>query len=191
VDPERAGRSKAEQLPIYSSSHSSICAAAIVRFGTWGLSVPALTLSTSATFCFANSFASISVRKVTVERADARFAGGTLFCSNETYQVSWNLTPMEMSRQGNEPSFLLPLATRNTSSCRTPLRHAAQDYFSHRDIFGLVMTSVSNVPKISIEAKPSLAEHEVGRNAHDFQKIILTFPDFDGGFQDLLGRLGI
>ena len=62
---------------------------------------------------------------------------------------------------------------------------------SHGDIFGLVMTSVSNVPKIFIEAKPSLAEHELGRNAHDFQKIILTFPDFDGGFQDLLGRLGI
>jgi hypothetical protein len=61
---------------------------------------------------------------------------------------------------------------------------------AYRDIFGLVMTSVSNVPKISIEAKPS-AEHELGRNAHDFQKIILTFPDFDGGFQDLLGRLGI
>jgi hypothetical protein len=53
------------------------------------------------------------------------------------------------------------------------------------------MTSVSNVPKITIEAKPSLAEHELGRNAHDFQKIVLTFPDFDGGFQSLLGRLGI
>jgi hypothetical protein len=59
---------------------------------------------------------------------------------------------------------------------------------AHRDLFGLVMTSLSNVPKISIEA---IAEHELGRNAHDFQKIILTFPDFDGGFQDLLGRLGI
>ena len=62
---------------------------------------------------------------------------------------------------------------------------------AHHDIFGLVMTSVSNVPKITIEAKPSLAEHELARNAHDFQKIMLTFPDFDGGFQDLLGRLGI
>jgi hypothetical protein len=62
---------------------------------------------------------------------------------------------------------------------------------AHRDIFGLVMTSVSNVPKITIEAKPSLAEHELGRNAHDFQTIMLTFPDFDGGFQSLLGRLGI
>ena len=42
---------------------------------------------------------------------------------------------------------------------------------SYGDIFGLVMTSVSNVHKISIETKPSLAEHELGRNALDFQKI--------------------
>jgi predicted acetyltransferase len=62
---------------------------------------------------------------------------------------------------------------------------------AHHDIFRLVMTSVSNVPKITIEAKPSLAEHELGRNAHDFQKIVLTFPDFDGGFQSLLSRLGV
>jgi hypothetical protein len=62
---------------------------------------------------------------------------------------------------------------------------------SHGDIFGLIMTSVSNVPNISVEAKPSLAEHELGLNAHVFQKILLTFPDFDGGFEDLLGRLGI
>jgi hypothetical protein len=61
---------------------------------------------------------------------------------------------------------------------------------SHGDIFGLVMTNVSNAPKISIEAKPSLA-HELGRNAHVFQEIILTFPDFDSGFGDLLGRLGL
>jgi hypothetical protein len=62
---------------------------------------------------------------------------------------------------------------------------------SYDDIFGLVMTSVSNGPNISVEAKPSLAEHQLGRNAHVFQKILLTFPDFDGGFEDLLGRLGI
>jgi hypothetical protein len=31
----------------------------------------------------------------------------------------------------------------------------------------------------------------LGLNAHVFQKILLTFPDFDGGFEDLLGRLGI
>jgi hypothetical protein len=59
------------------------------------------------------------------------------------------------------------------------------------DIFGLVMTSVSNASKISIEAKPSLAEHGLGRNAQVFQEILLTFPDFDSGFEDLLGRLGL
>jgi hypothetical protein len=62
---------------------------------------------------------------------------------------------------------------------------------SYGDIFGLVMTSVSNVPKISIETKPSLAKNELGRNALVLQKILLTFPDFDGGFEDLLGRLGM
>jgi hypothetical protein len=62
---------------------------------------------------------------------------------------------------------------------------------SYGDIFGLVMTSVSNVPKISIETKPSLVADELGPNAHFFQEILLTFPDFDGGFEDLLGRLGL
>jgi hypothetical protein len=62
---------------------------------------------------------------------------------------------------------------------------------SYGDIFGLVMTRVSNAPKISIEAKPSLAEHELGRHAHAFQEILLTFPDFDSGFEDLLARLGL
>jgi hypothetical protein len=46
------------------------------------------------------------------------------------------------------------------------------------DIFGLVMISISNIPKIIVKAKP-FAKHEVGPNAHLFRKIILTFPDFD------------
>ena len=62
---------------------------------------------------------------------------------------------------------------------------------SYGDIFGLVMTSVSNASKISIDAKPSLAEHELGRHAHAVQEILLTFPDFDSGFEDLLGRSGL
>jgi hypothetical protein len=37
---------------------------------------------------------------------------------------------------------------------------------AHRDLFGLVMTSLSNVPKISIEA---IAEHELGRKTFDFK----------------------
>jgi hypothetical protein len=62
---------------------------------------------------------------------------------------------------------------------------------SYRDIFGLVMISHSHLPKISIEIKPSLEKNELGRNAQLFRKIVLTFPDFDGGFEELLGRLGM
>jgi hypothetical protein len=50
---------------------------------------------------------------------------------------------------------------------------------SYADIFGLVMTSISNIPKIIVEAKPWLAKHELGRHARAFRKILLTFPDFD------------
>jgi hypothetical protein len=50
---------------------------------------------------------------------------------------------------------------------------------SYGDIFGLVMTSISNVPKIIVEAKPWLAKDEFGRHARVFRKILLTFPDFD------------
>jgi hypothetical protein len=39
---------------------------------------------------------------------------------------------------------------------------------SHGDIFGLVMTSISDIPKIIIEAKPWLVEHEFGRNGISF-----------------------
>jgi hypothetical protein len=49
---------------------------------------------------------------------------------------------------------------------------------SYGDIFGLVMTSISNISNIIVEAKPWLGKHEVGRNTHLFRKILLTFPDF-------------
>jgi hypothetical protein len=62
---------------------------------------------------------------------------------------------------------------------------------SHRDIFGLVMLSHSHLPKISVEMKPSLEKREVGRNAEQFRKLMLRFPDFDGGFEDAVGRLGL
>jgi hypothetical protein len=51
---------------------------------------------------------------------------------------------------------------------------------SYRDIFGLVLVSLSHVPGISVETKPSLANHELGRNALRFRDILLTLPDFDG-----------
>jgi hypothetical protein len=54
--------------------------------------VPALTFRVSASFCFANSFAFSSLLNVSVPREKARFADRILFCSNETYQVSWGLT---------------------------------------------------------------------------------------------------
>jgi hypothetical protein len=60
---------------------------------------------------------------------------------------------------------------------------------SYGDIVGLVMVSHSNLAKISIEAKPSLEKCELGTNADSFRKILLRFPDFDGGFEELLGRL--
>jgi hypothetical protein len=56
------------------------------------------------------------------------------------------------------------------------------------DIFGLVMTSFASQPKIGIEKISSLEEHELGRKAQQFRKIMLTFPDFDDGIEDFLRR---
>jgi hypothetical protein len=76
--------------------------------------VPAATFWVSVSFCFANSFAFSSLRNVSVAREKARFAGDILFCSNETYQVSWGLTAMGVLA-GNEiaSSFRSPAATRH------------------------------------------------------------------------------
>ena len=76
--------------------------------------MPALTFRVSVSFCFANSFAWGSLRNVSVDREKARFAGRILYCSNETYQVSWGLTAMGVLA-GNEiaSSFRSPAATRH------------------------------------------------------------------------------
>jgi hypothetical protein len=58
-----------------------------------------------------------------------------------------------------------------------------------RDIFGLVMTSIASEPTIVIEAKKSLEEYKLGRNADQFRKIMLTFPDFDDGMEQFLRRV--
>lgn len=58
-----------------------------------------------------------------------------------------------------------------------------------RDIFGLVMTSIASEPKIVIEAKNSLEEYQLGRNADRFRRIMLTFPDFDDGIEQLFRRM--
>jgi hypothetical protein len=47
------------------------------------------------------------------------------------------------------------------------------------DIFGLVLASHSHTSNISIETKPWLGSHDLGRNALLFRDILLTFPDFD------------
>ena len=51
---------------------------------------------------------------------------------------------------------------------------------SYRDIFGLVLVSLSHVPGISVETKPSLGNDDLGRNALRFRDILLGFADFDG-----------
>jgi hypothetical protein len=55
---------------------------------------------------------------------------------------------------------------------------------SYGDISGLVMTSISSLSKIGIEAKTSLEKHELGRNAHQFRKIM------GAGTQSLKGAQG-
>lgn len=59
---------------------------------------------------------------------------------------------------------------------------------SYGDIFGLIMTSSSNLPKINIEPKASLEQHELGRNALQFRRTMLTFSDFDDGTEAFLRR---
>ena len=50
---------------------------------------------------------------------------------------------------------------------------------SRGDISGLVLVSLSHVPNISVETKPSLGNHELGPYALRFRNILLMFPDFD------------
>jgi hypothetical protein len=46
------------------------------------------------------------------------------------------------------------------------------------DIFGLTMTSISDAPKIVVEAKAWLTKREFGRNAQQFRPQLLKHPDF-------------
>jgi hypothetical protein len=43
---------------------------------------------------------------------------------------------------------------------------------------------------MSVEIKPLLKKAELGRNAIRFRNILLKFPDFDGGMEELLGHFG-
>jgi len=78
-----------------SWSHSSICAAAIARFGKRGLSVPALTFFVSTNFAFANCLASASFANVSVALEWQRFPGSGFLGLTETYQVCFDRSAME------------------------------------------------------------------------------------------------
>jgi hypothetical protein len=56
------------------------------------------------------------------------------------------------------------------------------------DIAGLVMTSHSSEPNISIEKKSQLEEHEVGRRAYQFRSLMLAHPDIDDGVEKFVRR---
>jgi hypothetical protein len=75
---------------------------------------------------------------------------------------------------GDHPDFAFHASFENPASVSVTAE-------SYGDIFGLVMTSIASVPSIGVEVKSTLEKHEFGRNALPFRKILLTFPDFDGG----------
>src|ERR1700688_260678 len=74
----------------------------MIRFGRYGLSVPALKFEPSVSFALANALASCSFRKVSVFLMNARWPGSNSFGSNETYQV-----PLDLFGRG--PVFISPL----------------------------------------------------------------------------------
>jgi hypothetical protein len=62
---------------------------------------------------------------------------------------------------------------------------------SYGDIFRLTMTSISNAPKIVVEAKPWLTKHEFGRNAQPFRERLLKFPDFASVAEESFSRFEV
>jgi predicted DNA-binding ArsR family transcriptional regulator len=83
---------------------------------------------------------------------------------------------------GDHPDFTFHVSFENLDAVSVTAE-------SFGDIFGLVMNSISNLPKISIEMKPSLEERDIGRNTRQFRKILLAYSDFEGGFDQRLGSL--
>jgi hypothetical protein len=75
---------------------------------------------------------------------------------------------------GSRPDFLFLVSYEDSDSVSVIAE-------SQRDIFGLIMISHAHLPKCSVEVKPLLQKHEVGRNARQFREILLTIPDFDAG----------
>jgi hypothetical protein len=86
---------------------------------------------------------------------------------------------------GAHPDFLFHVSFGNPEAVEVVAE-------SYGDIYGLVLLSHSNLPKISVEVKQTLEKRELSRDAHTFRKILLTFPDFDGGgVEQFLGSLPI
>ena len=61
----------------------------------------------------------------------------------------------------------------------------------HRDILGVVMTSVASESTIVVEMKQSLEDFRIGRNADQLRRILLTFPDFDDGMEQFFRRVSL
>ena len=80
---------------------------------------------------------------------------------------------------GAQPDFIFLVSWENSDAVSVIAE-------SRRDIFGLIMISHSHLPKISVEMKPSLEKHELGRNADRFREILLTFPDFEAVAEELI-----
>jgi hypothetical protein len=59
------------------------------------------------------------------------------------------------------------------------------------DLVGLVMTSYSDEPNISIEKDSQLERHEFGRNADQFQSLVLWHQDFDDGIEKFVRRASL
>jgi hypothetical protein len=88
-----------------SSSQSSNCAELIVRFGKFGLIVPALMFRLSASFALANALASCSVRNVSAALRGRGLPRSRFLDSNETYQV-----PLDLLGRGSIFIFPQPSA---------------------------------------------------------------------------------
>jgi hypothetical protein len=80
---------------------------------------------------------------------------------------------------GAQPDFIFLVSFENSDAVSVIAE-------SQRDIFGLIMISHSHLPKIGIEIKRSLERYELGRNAHRFREILLTFPDFEAVAEELI-----
>lgn len=109
------------------------------------------------------------------ELVPSALRGGFIVVGQGQRDVSfrWGTTPE------SETDFLFNVSFENPD-------RAAVIAEACRDLSGLVLVSHSNLPNISVEMKP--APSEQGSHALEFRKLLLKFPDFDGGVEDILAR---